>query len=125
MDSQTYLNGTLYEIFIKRAFDITYDLPSKMTAKYGAHRDYFDSLYYIKHGIVFRNESYGKSFSKVKKYLKQAILKFLKHKLDAFKKKELQTLLNELEDCISEYQLEIIIKKGLDITQIIVDSKKA
>ena len=114
MPIDSYLEGTLYENFICRAYNCSY------TTKNGAHQCFMSNLINAENGDMSVKHllSAEKQLVKVKMYMIKAFDKFLKQKGITFEKREKLEELREMTSyATNSTGLMDIVKKGLEITQ--------
>jgi len=109
----TYGKGIPYEAFMGRAFKCM-----ERDTRKGTCGSIYELLIQLEDGTaLYRKVSYAAQLEKLKKWLEKAINAFLKRKLDPAEQVLLRQLLFFLRSAQTSSDLELIIEKGLDVTQ--------
>ncbi|GAB6122327.1 hypothetical protein [Dysgonomonas termitidis] len=110
-ERKNYLNATMYEIFICRAFKCN-------NSKNGAHLSNMKNLIDAENGKLWVSHlpSASAQLITVKKYISNAIDEFLKKRLSNAERENLLKLKHIVELATSSSQLFQVIDEGLEIT---------
>jgi hypothetical protein len=112
--NDSYAGGSTYEIFIRRAHK-----SYQGTTGNGGEGVYMKNLIDTENGKDLERlvGSYEKQFAKVSGYISKAIDKYLKMKVNAEEKADLENLKQKLSRSGSAYDLVRITDEGLEITK--------
>jgi hypothetical protein len=113
MSVESYSEGMNYETFIKRAFK-TYD-----NSKPGMHLSVLQNLIWAENGdsCVSHLPSFDKQLLQTKKYLHKGFAKFLKRRLKADLRTEIENLEERIDKARSSTDIIDIVNVGLKLTQ--------
>jgi len=110
MNGNYYVNHVNYEKLISRS------LRRPTTIRDVERLSAYLKFVNIRDGLKFRNENHEDQFDVLKKYLLEALTKFLKRRLNTNERATISELIVEIQSANRLNQIDLIVQKGLAIT---------